>query len=191
MTSEILFEVLRDPTLEACAAVAATAPTNPFYTSAFVSYRQALGEEAYILRLRENEEMVAGCTAFCKSGRLRRSLEVTSLPRLPRADDFFWSGLRRLCKEKRVTELLVCSYASPAAAIPAFEGECSRRPRVEYVLGLIGPNLWKGVRKGHMSNIKKGRKAGLTVRMATDRDACDTHARLIEASMNRRLNRGE
>jgi hypothetical protein len=42
-----------------------------------------------------------------------------------------------------------------------------------------------------MTNIKKGRKAGLALNVATDYAACAQHARLIAASMSRRLNRGE
>ena len=184
------FEVVPAPGPELCAALARTDRTNPFYTSAYVSYRRALGDDPWIVLVRSGETLVTGCTAFCRSGRISRSLEITSMPRLGDAAAF-WSHLRAYCKQRSVTELLVCTFASPAGAIPPLHNEIWRRPRVEYALGLLGPDLWKDIRKGHLSNIKKGRKAGLALKVATDYEACAEHARLIDASMSRRLNRGE
>ena len=184
------FEVVPNPGSDLCAALARTDRTNPFYTGTYVSYRRTLGDEPWAVLVRSGTELTTGCTAFYKSGRMSRSLEITSLPRLGDAGAF-WSHLRAYCKQRSVTELLVCTFASPAGAIPTLYNEIWRRPRVEYALGLLGPDLWKGMRKGHLSNIKKGRKAGLLLKVATDYEACIEHARLVDASMSRRLNRGE
>lgn len=184
------FEVITDPGPDLCAALARTDRTNPFYTSAYVSYRRTLGDEPWAVLIRSGEDLVTGCTAFCKSGRMSRSLEITSLPRLGDAS-VFWPHLHAYCRQRSVSELVICTFASSASAIPQLQSEIWRRPRVEYTLGLVGPDLWKGIRKGHMSNIKRGKKAGLALKVATDRGACVEHARLIDASMNRRLNRGE
>jgi hypothetical protein len=183
-------EVVPKPSTDLGATIAALAPANPFYTNAYISYRRALGYEPYLLMVREQGKLIAGCTAFCRSGRLSRSLEITSLPYLNDRESF-WTGLWGFCSQIGVTQLVVCTFASPAGEIPALQDECWRKPRVEYTLGLVGPDLWKHIRKGHLWNIKQGRKAGLTVKESTDHEACVAHAQLIEASMNRRINRGE
>jgi len=183
-------EFVADPATELCDRIARLAPANPFYTNAYVAYRRSLGHEPFLLLLRNNEEVVSGCTAFLKSGRLDRSLEITSLPRLGDGE-VFRQGLSQFCRSKGVSELVVCTFASPSVAVPRFENEHWRKWRVEYALGLVGPEFWRSIRKGHMWNIKQARKSGLTIRTAADHDACVTHARLIEASMTRRSSRGE
>jgi hypothetical protein len=186
------FEVVPDPPADLRVSVAQLSPTNAFYTNAYIAYRRDLGDLPYLLLVRKDGELIAGCTAFEKTGRLGRSLEITSLPGIGDNEfDCFWDGLRSFCKARGITQLSVHTFSSPASRIPSLQGERWRKRRVEYKLGLLGPDLWKHMRKGHMWNVKQGRKAGLTVRIAIDQEACIEHARLIEASMTRRMDRGE
>ena len=134
--------------------------------------------------------MIAGCSAFMKAGKLGRLLEIPSLPQLP-DDDAFWKGLLEFCACAKVSDLLVNTFASRQSNIPSLSKENWRKRRCEYFLECQHPDLWKEIRKGHWYSIKKGRKAGLILRHGTDAEACEEHARLVNESMARRLNRGD
>lgn len=186
----IEFSVDCEPSKELVSAVEACAPWNPFYTWAFIEARRALGYRPCVLSLREHGQLVSGCTAFVRRGRLNRSLEVVSLPDLP-SDSPFWDGLVQFCRQERLARLELNSFASKRAAIPALPGEVQRTARTEYVLKLRGADLWDSLSSNHRRNVKRGGKAGLTVRQATDQQACREHVRLIGLSMQRRTERGE
>jgi hypothetical protein len=175
------------------AALAASAPANPFYTSRYIEAKRALGLQPWIFTLRRDGQLLAACTAFMQCRFLRRTLEIPSLPSLPDGAQF-WDELQRFCRKSRIAYLIVNSYASPVAAcctIPALPGESSRRRRCEYVLALPQPDLWQRLAPNHGRNVRRAYKAGLQVRRAVDAHACQEHARLIGASMARRQKRGE
>lgn len=184
------FHAEPDPAQERCAEVAAYAPTNPFYTPAYVESGRAMGFQPWILALRQDGQLVSACTAFMKSNALGRALVIHSLPTLPDGE-VFWHELRGVCYTTRVSSLTVNSAASAHAHIPVLPGETHRRTRYEYVLELQQPGLWERLSVNHQRNIKRGCKAGLQVRRAVDEQACHEHARLTSASMERRKNRGE
>lgn len=191
MSSE--FSATPDPSEALCAEVAASAPANPFCTARYLESKRALGFQPWVLTLRRNGQLTAACSAFMQSKFLRRSLEIHSLPALPEGEAF-WDGLQRLCRQTHTAYLEINSYASPAAArtsIPSLPGELGRRARCEYVLELQARDLWKPLASNHARNIKRAQNAGLQVRRAADAQACQEHARLIGASMDRRRGRGE
>src|SRR5262245_56764673 len=147
--------------------LSATDRTNPFYTAAYLAYQAAAGFEPWVLGVEENGEWITACSAFMKSGRLGRLLEIPSLPVLSAAD-VFWPGLRAFCQTARVSDLLVNTFASREPRIPSLAKENWRKRRCEYVLSCQHPELWKQIRKGHWYSVKKGRKAGLVLRHGTD-----------------------
>jgi hypothetical protein len=168
---------------------AATAPTNPFCSPAYLAYRESTGFQPWIFYLDEAGAMAAACSAFMKSGRLGRFLEIPSLPTQVDAQSF-WKGLMAFCRQARVTDLLVNTFASMESTIPPLSNETWRKRRCEYRLD-CGPDLWKQMRKGHWYSVKKGQKAGLTMCHGTSEQACLDHARLTNESMSRRGSRGE
>lgn len=159
---------------------------NPFYTKEYISYRMLQGYTPYLLGYGKH----ADCLAFIKNGRLRCGLEIPSIPDIS-ADDTFWQQLENFCHQKGVTDLSVNSFGSSGGAIPVLGREKSRKIRREYILNLNHPDFFKKIRKGHIYEIKKARKSGLTMQRKRDHEAIAIHARLISASMQRRKERGE
>jgi hypothetical protein len=177
-------------TPEQCAEVAALDPYNPFYTLAYARAREAVDSKSWLLSVREDGRIAVGCLGFLKTGRLNRSLEIPSLP-CATAADVFWKGLLGFCRQQRVSELVAHSFASSNVAIPKIPGETGRRTRVEYVLDLASPGLWSGMSSNHKRNAQKAQKAGILIERSTAIEHCQEHARLQDASMERRMVRGE
>ena len=171
---------------EACAL----APTNPFFSQAFVHAMAALGYRPWLLSLRNGSRLLAVGVGLMKSGRLNRSLEFTSLP-VPDAPELFWERTVRFCRDLRVSYLEVNSFASTPQRIPALPGELARRARTEYLIDLRSLTPWSGLSSNHKRNVKLAEKAGLQVRSQSDAQACHDHLRLVRASLDRRRARGE
>ena len=184
------FRVHRHPSKERCERMAVTSPANPFMTAAYLNARRALGGEPYILSIEDGERMDAACPALLRTGYLRRSLELISLPLLPEPD-IFWSGLQTWCRGKNVSHIEVNSFSSDQACIPRLEGEYSRRARCEYVLDLREQKLWERMSSNHLRNVKRARKGHVNVNRSTDASACRIHVDLMASSMLRRRGRGE
>lgn len=175
---------------EQCSEIAALDPYNPFYTPEYAKAREATGSEAWLLWLTEKKQVTSGCLAFMRSGRLNRSLEIPSLPAAGIAEEF-WKGLLELCRKDRVSELVAQSFASSSAAIPAIPGTVNRRVREEYILDIGEPKGWAEISSNHKRNIQKAKKAGILIEQDVSGAACEQHARLQDASMERRMGRGE
>src|SRR2546428_10715956 len=146
------FDAEPDPSAELCAQVSALAPTNPFYTAAYVKAQQSLGYHPWILYLQEQGRMRSACIAFMKAGRLNRVLEITSLPALAEPE-VFWKGLLDFCRRRGITRLSVESFGSSSAAIPALPGEHARSERCEYVLDLTASEPFQNLSSNHKRNI--------------------------------------
>lgn len=187
--SRTTFQAIGNPSGDLAARIAALAPANPFSTPAYVASQRELGFEPWALCSTRGDELVHGCYAFARSGRLNRDLEITSVEAPP--DGEFWDGLLRFCREDGVTKLQVGSFASSAARIPHLDGEVGRRRRVEYVLDLDGTDLWSALGSNHRRNVKRGRKADLELRRVSTPEVAAEHARLMRASTQRREERGE
>jgi len=187
MTAE--FQASERISPELCSELSALEPRNPFCTWAYASAMHALGARPWLLCWKDGDRLVAGCLGFLRIGRLNRSLEIASLPCL--APDMFWTELIKFCHRTRVNQLSVGSFASPRAEIPSLPGETGRRPRVEYVLALQEPTLWSAVSSNHRRNIQKAQKAGVCIERSSTRESCREHALLQDASMERRMSRGE
>jgi hypothetical protein len=170
--------------------VAACDPTNPFYTPEYATANQSLGAQACFLGLCAENEVVSGCVAFLSGSFLRRCLKLPSLPNVsdPPA---FWRGVLKTCRELRVWNLQIESYASQVGEIPPLPGELTRRDRVEYVLDLGRENVLDGISSQHRRNISRASKAGLSIRRTRAQSACAQHRELMDSSLERRANRGE
>lgn len=173
-----------------CERIRALEPTNPFYTAAYVEAQQRLGLEPWILMVREDDQILSACTAFSRSGRLNRLLDVPSLPAL-QAPDVFWPGLLGFCRRAGVTHLQIGSFASRHASIPFLPGETKRRQRTEFLLDLHQSDPWSSISQNHVRNIRKARKAGIELRRSHDPKACQGHIQLMRSSLHRRTERGE
>ena len=125
-----------------------------------------------------------------KTGRLRCSLEIPSMPNLS-LDDPFWQGLMDFCGQKGVSDLSVNSFCSPGGAVPQLNREKSRKFRCEYVLNLKHVDVLEKMSEQHARKVKRARKIGVEMQRGHDRKAVEAHARLISASMQRRKDRGE
>ena len=138
------FHAVRETTRELCSELAELDPCNPFHTFEYKEAMRAPSTQPWLFCLRENGRILAGCLAFLRKGRLNRSLEIPSVPCLP-SGDHFWAGLVNFCRQARVSDLSVGSFASASAVIPALPGEKSRRMRVEYSVVLGDSTPWSGM----------------------------------------------
>lgn len=170
--------------------VAALDPRNPFYTPNYVNSRRRLGFQPWLFFMRQENALITGCTAFSKSGRLTKTLEIPSFCSIPDGNTF-WDGLIRFCKKSKISNLTLNSFASNRVSIPSLPEKTEQRNRTEYVLYLKNSALRDQLSSNHRRNIRRGIKADLQMRCATTEQACGEHARLGQASMVRRNNRGE
>lgn len=183
------FSATPRPDAEAIASASARQPANPFCTPGLAAARAARGETPWLLALGDGD---CECIAFESSGRLRRRLELPSLPDVDAARaEPFWSGLLDLCGRRRTTDLVVHTFASPRASIPRVARERWRRSRHEYVLSLEEDDLVSRMSSNHRRNTRRGERAGFELRQADTAAACQDHVRLMGSSMQRRRDRGE
>lgn len=181
-----------------CDALSRQDPSNPALTWPYVEAMNLTGCEALILGLQKGEPggearaqaWVGACTAFTKSGRLNRLLEIASLPVLPEPQ-LFWNGLLEYCRRSRISQLSINSFGSIEACIPTLPGEASRLKRTEFLLDLPGVDLMDRMRVNHRQSVRRAEKAGLALRRTRDIACCAEHLRLAQASLERRRNRGE
>src|SRR5262245_52294460 len=69
-----------DPSAALSAELAAHAPANPFCRGEYLAAIRILGYEPWLLTLRRNGRVVAGCVARLRRGALNRSLDIPSHP---------------------------------------------------------------------------------------------------------------
>src|SRR3954453_14468958 len=188
MGSQFFFETAAN---DALATLQSSAPANPFSTAAYVAARKSMGYDAGVVGVVHDQDgAVSGSASYFKTGTLRRLMEVTSLSLAAESADF-WEGLYAVCREKRITDLLIDTFASPSMQIPSLPGEISRKSRQEYVLPLQEVELDRVLSTNHKRNIKKARAADLTIRRTRGIDGCRDHVRLMQHSIDRRIGRGE
>jgi hypothetical protein len=182
------FEWLLDPAPDALAELAALAPESPFATPAYAAARAAAGYRVVRLGWRAEGRLAGGCLALARSGRLGGELEVPSAPAAPEG---FWEGLVAECRRRRWWRVDVATFGSAAGTrIPQLPGERERRARLEHVvaLGEFGPG---SLSTNHRRSVKKARAAGVTFEVRREPAVAAAHVGLIDASMDRRAQRGE
>lgn len=191
MSDSTRFVTQANPGEERCAQIAKLSPHNPFHTGEFLAFRRGLGAEVWSLGVETHGELTAACPAFLTGGRMKRRLEIQSLPTLGEGAEIFWPGLEVFCAEQQVSELSVNTFASECAEIPALGREAWRKARVEHVLRLDDTDLDAGVSSKHRYSIRRANKEGVTIRRGDDRQAFQAHADMTGASMDRQRERGE
>jgi len=187
------FEAVNNPPAELLKKVERLSPANPFHAWTYLQARRQLGYKAVLISILENNTIVSACPALVKSFKLGSQLEIDSIPTLPDepARNIFWQGLFDYCRQHKIADLKVNSYASTDVFIPHSAEEVKRTPRWEYLIDLPGADLWKMLRKSHRERVKKAAKAGVIVKSATDEKACIDHNTASKGSKMRRQNRGE
>lgn len=165
---------------------------NPFATLEYFKAKEILGFSCWILRLWDvNDQLLAGCGAFLKTGRLRRELEIPSLPAV-NAESPFWKGVRDFCRQHRVTGIDLGTFGSkPGVEIPTLGATCVPRSRAEYLLPTNGGDVSVGLSSNHRRNIKKALKAGITMQRSRSESEALVHHELMRGSLDRRRRRGE
>lgn len=184
------FRFIPGPPASLIERVAASDPTNPFFTLEYATALRSLGAQPCFLGGYNENQLTSGCVAFLSGSFLRRTLTIPSLPDLT-DPPVFWRGLLEACRKMKVWHLQIDSFASRASEIPQLAGELTRRPRVEYVLDLERENVLDGFSTQHRRNISRASKANLTIRRSGEESACAQHFELIDASLDRRAHRGE
>ncbi len=184
------FRAVTEPSRDLFEQISALAPENPFYTSSYVESVRLSGVEPFALLLESDGKILSACTAFLKSGRLNRRLEITSLPALPEGTEF-WKGLIDFCRASEISILQIETFGSSETVIPELDGETSRISRYEFQLDLDGTDLWHALNRRNRRSIKKATEAGLELRRAVGPDACQIHVSIANSSLGRRRRRGE
>lgn len=166
----------------------AAQPLNPFATSEYLEAERILGAEPWLLGY-HSDEMLLGCLAFIRSGRMSRTLTIPSAPNAPQE---FWDHVQTFCADQRVTNVEVNTFASPAGSIPPLGEELSRFERFECIVSLQASpgEMLKRMRMNHRRNVRKAINADASLRTGED-CSLDDHVRLMSASMQRRRQRGE
>lgn len=178
-----------EPSVSSLNEMASLEARNPFHTPAYVHARETQGNRVFIFNLYEGDRLTAACPALVRTGTLERLLELPSLPR--QTGEQFWKGMLEFCRNRRVSRVVVDTFASESATFPVLPGEVMRRQRCEYVLDLGDGPLLSRVASNHRRNLHRAEVLGVAIRRTRDEAACEQHARLIEASLHRRDARGE
>src|SRR5208283_2135974 len=98
-------------TEDLCSAIAALEPANTGYTWGYVSAVAKTGAKPVVIGTNEAGKLTCGCPAFIRMGKLNRSLQIQSLPRIPVGSEF-WDGLLAFCREGRFHRVSFESYGS-------------------------------------------------------------------------------
>lgn len=160
-----------------------SAPQNPFLTTAYANARRRLGES--LIMLESSSEL---CPAYLRRGRVSSALEIPSLPFPPSYS--FLTTVAAVCRDQRIYETTLNTFASPALAIPALPREIERRARTEFLLDLtVPPDQWK-ISESHRRHIRRAQKGAIAIRRGRSEGLQD-HLTLCQASMARREERGE
>ncbi len=76
------FRFMPGPPASLIERVAASDPTNPFYTPEYATALRSLGAQSCFLGGDEENQLTWGCVAFLSGSFLRRTLTIPSLPDL-------------------------------------------------------------------------------------------------------------
>lgn len=169
---------------------AATDPDNPFLVAPYMRAQRALGLDTWLLGEEISGTLRSAALGVMKSGRIRRSLTINSLPPI-RVDSPFWRGLEDFCDAHGITDLELSTRGTPESVVPPIRGELERIARTEFVLPLAGRDIYAHMSNHHRAHVKKARKNGLTIRESQSPEALDAHIALHMHSMRRRRARGE
>jgi lipid II:glycine glycyltransferase (peptidoglycan interpeptide bridge formation enzyme) len=178
------FQVVEKPSDTELAPLQESDTVNPFASTAYIAARRQLG--ATVLLFTHENGFAVG---YIAGNAVSRYLEIPSAPALSRESPF-WTSVLDYCHQRHVAELEIGSYGARAAMLPTWNIPAQINERVEWVIALSGDNATRFA-SNHRRNINKARKLGITATSTTEPAAIDAHRRLMAASMQRRLRRGE
>jgi lipid II:glycine glycyltransferase (peptidoglycan interpeptide bridge formation enzyme) len=185
-----IFDAVLSPDSELLAQISSLSPQSPFDTPAYGAALAARNADACALLLKNGNQPVNGCLAALAGSRWNRRLEIFTTPALDEPD-IFWDGVAAFCRDHKVCDLDLQTFASVAPSMPTFDHQLSERERSEYVADLGADGLFESCSNNHKRSIRKARKAGLEVARSDSLDDYQTHIKLMRASMTRRSTRGE
>jgi len=177
-------------TEDLCSAIAAMEPANTGYTWGYVSAVAETGAKPIVIGTKEAGNLICGCPAFIRTGKVNRSLQIQSLPRVPSGSEF-WDGLLAFCRERRFHRVSIESFGSASAEIPTLGGQTRRHKRWEFVLDLNQPDLTAGMGADYRRLIRRAPGLGIEFRRTRESDCLREHLRVCGASADRRRKRGE
>src|ERR1044071_7638475 len=104
------FAAVVDPQSRVLETIAASHAANPFYSASYIAARKAVGHIPCLLGIESAERIEEGCIGFLYGNSLFRILEIMSIANFSRPS-IFWDGLRRFCRQRRVWDLFVNTFA--------------------------------------------------------------------------------
>lgn len=185
-----VFDAVLSPGGELLNEISALSPQSPFDTPAYGAALAARNADVCALLLKDGNQLVNGCLAALAGSRWNRRLEIFTTPAL-QEPEIFWDGVAAFCREHKVCDLDLQTFASVSPSMPAFDHQLSERERSEYVADLAEDDLFESCSNNHRRSIRKARKAGLELTRSDSLDDYRTHIQLMRASMTRRSTRGE
>ena len=189
-----------NPAGEVLDRVSVRYPRNPFYTVNYVQSVRETGADTILFTSQSEDKNIEYCLGHIFHGRLANSMVIDSLTEISH-DEAFWRTIDRFIGRQRIYYAYFGSYASPGGIrIAKIDKTLEEAKRTEYVIGLQTNDLWQQVSKHHKRQIKKARRAGVTIehsRKVTDmaetmqnpednQALCRMHKMLIDTSMERR-----
>lgn len=185
------FTAIRCPCLNELAELDRVPPFSPFNTEAYANACVSIGDQAFMLGVRGDAGLLAGCIALLRRGRISRCVTIPSLPRLD-APDVFFDGLLGFCRGHRVLDLDIGTFGSEnGVIIPALGQERQRRRRWEFVLDLSVADGMTGLSTNHRRSMARAAKMGMMWHRSREEQDAVSHLSAVAASLERRRARGE
>ena len=182
---------IHQPTRQSIEKLALIYPDNPFFTYNYSQARKMNGDTPVLFEYLQDGKLINGFIAFENRGVLNRRIEIPSFPPIV-GDDAFWEYFINVLMKNRFNYVHLGSYGSPEQLlIPEVPEITEKRERCEYLLDLSSEMSSAKISSSHKRNIKKARSTGIAVRQSGNEDACLKHLELMDASMERRNERGE
>ena len=123
-------------------------------------------------------------------GRIKRGLHVV-LPAKPVHRDFLFAKLDRFARARLVSRMAIESMGIEESVIPDREGELKRIRETNFVIDLASGDPLPSFSKNHRRNVRKAEQNGVAVISLPATPAVETHLALVQASLDRRTDRGE
>lgn len=180
----MIFQV--QPAVEQLTALARLYPHSPFCTPEYATARARLGERSVLMGRMQGGSLQWGSVGFISRTGWFRTLDVPSFHSID--DGKGWVELLRRARGQIIGRASLNTYASRAGVIPPLPWATDRRRRVEHVLDLRQPIR---LSPQHSRAVKKAVTAGASLVRLRTADAAVAHQRLVNASLSRRLQRGE
>ncbi len=184
------FAAFFSPRKELLSEIGRLSPDSPFNSPAYAEALASRNVSICALATVHDDRLVEGCLAVISGRPWYRRLKINSVPYLVDSA-LFWQGVQRFCHERRIREIEIQTFASKSPSLPTFGREVSSTSRCEYVIDLDGREFPESFSNNHRQSVRKARKAGVEIRYSQNEQAYQWHVEMMQASMQRRIARGE